>query len=66
VIKTDFTTLKIKGADNRFQQLLTRSVAQMGRAALLAGRGGINAEAIALIRAGGTEGPFAGRQVTDD
>ena len=33
--------------------------------ALSAGRGGINAEAIAVVRAGGTEGVFAGRQIPD-
>ena len=53
-----------KGADSGFWQLLTRSVAQMGRA-LLAGRGGGNAEAIAVVRAGGTEGVFASRQIPD-
>ena len=36
-----------------------------GARALLAGRGGINAEAIAVVRAGGTEGVFASRQIPD-
>ena len=32
---------------------------------LLARPGGIDAEAVAVVRAGGTEGVFAGRQIPD-
>ena len=43
-----------------FKKLLARIVRRS-----LAGRGGINAEGIAVVRAGGTEGVFAGRQIPD-
>ena len=67
VIKTDGTRSPDNrgGAANGSRQPLTRSVAANGARALLAGLGRINAEAIAVVRVGGTEGVFPSGQIPD-